>query len=74
MLEPNFSPFTEIKTERLLLRCLIKSDAPTLLFLRSDETVMQYIDREKPKTLDEAEGFVYWKRLKKMRVLCGLFA
>ena len=58
MLEPNFSPFTEIKTERLLLRCLKKSDAPTLLFLRSDETVMQYIDREKPKTLDEAEGFV----------------
>lgn len=58
MLEPNFSPFTEIDTERLLLRCIKKSDAPLLLFLRSDETVMQYIDREKPKTLKDAEEFV----------------
>ena len=58
MLELNFSPFTEINTERLLLRCIKKSDAPTLLFLRSDETVMQYIDREKTKSLEEAEAFV----------------
>ena len=58
MLEINFAPFPEIKTERLLLRCIKKSDAPELLFLRSDETVMQYIDREKTKSLEEAEAFV----------------
>lgn len=58
MLETNFSLFIEINTERLLLRCIKKSDAPALLFLRSDETVMQYIDREKTKTLEEAEAFV----------------
>jgi ribosomal-protein-alanine N-acetyltransferase len=58
MLEINFSPFPEIKTERLLLRSIRKSDAPELLFLRSDEKVMQYIDRERTKTLEEAEEFV----------------
>ena len=58
MLEPVFSPFPEITTGRLLLRPIKKTDAPAILFLRSDETVMQYIDREKTKTLEEAEGFI----------------
>ncbi len=58
MLEPLFSPFPEIETERLLLRCIEKTDAPELLFLRSDEIVMQYIDREKTKTLEEAEIWI----------------
>jgi len=58
MLEPVFSPFPEITTQRLLLRSIEKTDAPEILFLRSDETVMQYIDREKTKTLEEAEEFI----------------
>ncbi len=58
MLELNFLPFTEINTERLLLRCVKRSDAPEILFLRSDETVMKYIKREKTKTIEEAEGFI----------------
>ena len=58
MLEFNFSPFPEIKTERLLLRCIEKTDAPELLSLRSDDDVMQYIGREKMKTLEEAQVFI----------------
>jgi len=58
MLELNFSPFPEIRTERLLLRSLEISDAPEMLFLRSDETVMQYIDRERIKSLEDAELFI----------------
>ncbi len=58
MLEPLFSPFPEIETERLFLRCIEKTDAPAILFLRSDEMVMQYIDREKTKTLEEAEIWI----------------
>lgn len=58
MLELNFSPFPEIKTERLFLRKMTETDAPELLFLRSDETVMQYIDREKTKSLEEAIAFI----------------
>jgi [ribosomal protein S5]-alanine N-acetyltransferase len=58
MLELNFSPFPEIKTKRLLLRRLTDADAPEILFLRSDETVMKYIDREKTKSLEEAVAFI----------------
>jgi [ribosomal protein S5]-alanine N-acetyltransferase len=58
MLEPIFSPFPGLTTERLLLRSIERTDAPEILFLRSDELVMQYIDREKTKTLEEAEIFI----------------
>ncbi len=58
MLEPVFSPFPEITTKRLLLRCIEKTDAAEILFLRSDDMVMRYIDREKTKTLEEAEEFI----------------
>lgn len=58
MLEPVFSPFPEITTQRLKLRRLLKTDAPELLLLRSDDKVMQYIDRAKTKNLEEAEEFV----------------
>ena len=58
MLELNNSPFPVIKTERLLLRSLEISDAPEILFLRSDETVMQYIDRERIKSPEDAEQFI----------------
>lgn len=58
MLDPVFSPFPEITTQRLKLRRLLKTDAPELLFLRSDDKVMQYIDRAKTKNLEEAEEFI----------------
>ncbi len=58
MLELNFSPFPEIRTKRLLLRRMKDDDAPEILFLRSDETVMRYIDREKTKSLEEATAFI----------------
>lgn len=58
MLQPNFIPFPEMQTERLLLRRLQKSDAAELLRLRSDEEVMRYIGKEPIKTLDEAADFI----------------
>jgi len=58
MLELNFTPFPEIKTERLLLRKMTDADAPEMFFLRSDETVMKYIDRERPKSEEEALAFI----------------
>lgn len=58
MLELNFSPFPQINTERLLLRKLRDTDAPELFFLRSDDMVMKYIDREKPKSEEEALDFL----------------
>ncbi len=58
MLELNFLPFPEIRTDRLLLRKMQHEDAAELLFLRSDETVMQFIGREKTKTVEEAAAFI----------------
>ncbi len=58
MLQPDFSPFPEIKTARLLLRKITKKDAPEILKLRSDENVMRYIDKEKTTTITQAEEFI----------------
>ncbi len=58
MLDPKFTPFPEIETERLLLRRMKPKDASVILTLRSDETVMKYIDRERTKSLTEAEQFL----------------
>ena len=58
MLEPVFTPFPQLETDRLLLRRITKADAAALLFLRSSEKVMQFIDKERTKTLQEAEELV----------------
>jgi [ribosomal protein S5]-alanine N-acetyltransferase len=58
MLEPNFSPFPPITTERLLLGSIQKEDAPELLLLRSSEKVMQYIDKERTETIEETEVLI----------------
>src|SRR4051794_13282339 len=53
MLELNFTPFPEIKTERLTLREITMSDAAEMLVLRTDIDAMRYIDRPKPKSIEE---------------------
>ena len=58
MIALNFSPFPELKTPRLLLRKLEKTDANEMFFLRSNENVLRYIGREPAKTIAEAEDFI----------------
>jgi|SRR5215203_1425422 len=58
MLALNFSPFPELKTGRLLLRRLERTDANEMFFLRSNENVLRYIGREPAKTIIEAEEFI----------------
>ena len=58
MLNPNFSPFPELNTQRLLLRRMTKLDANEILCLRSNDRVMQYIDREKAKSTTDADIFI----------------
>jgi len=55
MLEVDFSPFPILGTERLLLRRMVKTDLPEILRLRGDDRVMQYIDRKKASSLEDAE-------------------
>jgi ribosomal-protein-alanine N-acetyltransferase len=47
MLDPDFIPFPELQTSRLLLRRMTKADVPEIFKLRSDEKVMQYIYRKR---------------------------
>ncbi|MEJ7611303.1 MAG: GNAT family N-acetyltransferase [Ferruginibacter sp.] len=53
MLELNFQPFPVINTNRLLLRATEASDLETLFRLRSDTTVMRYIDKPLAKNRED---------------------
>ena len=54
MLEVNFHPFPVLNTERLVLRRVTNKDAEATLQMRSDEAVMQYIDRPRATNIDDA--------------------
>ena len=58
MLSPNFTPFPEIRTDRLLLRQMTLADAPGVQRLRSNEEVMKYINRPLTRTLEDAENWI----------------
>lgn len=58
MADPGFFPFPEINTPRLCLRNIALTDASELFFLRADERVMQFIGREKAKSIEEVESFI----------------
>ena len=50
--------FSELKTERLILRPLKETDVAAIYSLRTDDTVNKYIDRKKPTSFDEANEFI----------------
>ena len=58
MLQPNFDPFPELSTERLLLRRIVMEDAPEIFFLRSDQTILQFLSKEPAANIKEAEDFI----------------
>lgn len=55
MLEPNFDPFPEITTQRLILKKITRDDVSEFFALRSNETVMKYIDRPLHKTIEDTQ-------------------
>ncbi|MFC5269849.1 GNAT family N-acetyltransferase [Adhaeribacter terreus] len=58
MLDIELNPFTNLETERLILREVRETDAPEILFFRSDDTIMRFLDREKLKSEDEALEYI----------------
>lgn len=58
MLEPNFDPFPEIQTERLLLRRLTQNDSEEIFSLRSNADTMKYIGKPLAASLSEAIKFI----------------
>ncbi len=53
-----FQPFPEIITERLCLRQITMNDNQSLFNLRTDETVMKFIDKPRPKYIHETNEFI----------------
>lgn len=58
MLTLNFKEFPVLATERLLLREHSVQDVPALFKMRTNEEVMRFIDRERPKTTQDIETFI----------------
>lgn len=58
MLYLNFEPFPFLETSRLRLRNVTPDDAPEIFFLRSDSSVMAYLDRAPAASLEEAQQFI----------------
>ncbi|NDI35108.1 GNAT family N-acetyltransferase [Chengkuizengella sediminis] len=54
----NFTPFPDLSTERLKLRQLDIRDKNEIFALRSDEKVLEFQEREKLKSIDEALNFI----------------
>jgi len=58
MLRTDFHPFPELATGRLFLRRITLDDSGEIFFLRSDEIVLQFINKEPATTIKEAEDFI----------------
>ena len=58
MLQINLNPFPVLETQRLVLRQTVPGDVAQVFFLRSDPGVMKYIDKERCKSLDEANEHI----------------
>lgn len=66
MLEVDFGVFPELHTKRLILKEITESDARELFALRSNESVMKYIDRPWPKDLEDT--LVLIRKMHQMRI------
>ena len=56
MLHPNFTPFPYLSTTQCQLRPMRMEDAEQVFYLRTDDRVLKYLDREKMQSLDEAKA------------------
>ncbi|OUJ69795.1 GNAT family N-acetyltransferase [Hymenobacter crusticola] len=59
MMGKKFMPFPVLKTGRLLLRQLRRSDDHDILALRSNDNVNRYLDRQPSKSIDDARNFIH---------------
>ncbi|TDQ11181.1 GNAT family N-acetyltransferase [Pedobacter metabolipauper] len=58
MLSLNLPLFPVLETQRLILRGQNESDAAALYALRTNDQVMRYIDRVRPKHVDESKAVI----------------
>lgn len=58
MLTIDLSTFPDLRTERLVLREILPSDAPALFAMRSDERVMRHIPRPLAASIADVEELI----------------
>ena len=58
MLLLNFDPFPSLSTERLNLRRISDKDGEEIFFLRSDKEMLQFLDRDPARSIDEAKQWI----------------
>jgi len=58
MLQLTFTPFPVLSTERLNLRQITPEDAEAIFFLRSDKQVLEFLDRDPAKSIDDARQWI----------------
>lgn len=58
MSENYLPPFPVLKTTRFVLRQLTQRDEAEIFILRSDESVLEYLDIPEAKSLDDARKFI----------------
>lgn len=58
MLPINFSPFPELLTTRLRLRCIHANDVKEIFTLRTNKDVLLYLDRDPMASEKEASAFI----------------
>jgi len=58
MLNLNFTPFPELRTERLILRQMRAEDAPEVLIMRGDEELTRYTGGPRARTIEEVLAFI----------------
>jgi ribosomal-protein-alanine N-acetyltransferase len=54
----NFDPFPVLETNRVLLRRIEETDAEEIFQIRSDERIMQFIDRPRAKSIEDARALI----------------
>ena len=59
MTDKKFIPFPVLKTGRLTLRQLRRSDDREILALRSNDNVNKYLDRRPSQSIDDARNFIH---------------
>jgi ribosomal-protein-alanine N-acetyltransferase len=76
MINTDFSLFPVLHTDRLILKEITGHDAQVLFDMRSHPELMKYIDRPKPKSLDEINELIekmYQMKIKGEGISWGIY-
>lgn len=70
--EAPFLEFPVLKSKRLTMRPIERSDAPQIFDMQTDDLVLRYIAKKKPESLEEVEALIQYisEAYEKQEMLC----